>query len=175
MIISKNNQEFRLWHPMSKAKIFNIYELAFLADIPYRDLQRIYDNKVDRIHPRRLERLCRVLGCKEDDLVGEKLKHRGYRYDPYRLHHAQGDGMIYFIRALSGELEGLTKVGYTRDMKGRMASLYQELKIEMKVIHYIATSDVVTLEQTLHNIFKAKRVTGEWFDLSEEDIELTKP
>lgn len=173
-MILKFNEEFRLWYPMSKAKIFHIYELAYLADIPYRDLQRIYDNKVDRIHPRRTERLCEVLGCEEQDLFSEKIKRGGCRYHPYRLHHIQGDGLIYFIRALSGDLKGLTKIGLTRDMKGRIATLRQELKIDMEVIHYIPTSDVVTLEQTLHNVFKAKRVTGEWFDLSDEDIELVK-
>ncbi|AUO14754.1 GIY-YIG nuclease family protein [Priestia megaterium] len=174
-MILKRTQEFRLWFPMKQAKIFHIYELAYLAHIPYRDLIRIYENEVDRIHPRRVKRLCESLDCKEKDLIGEKDDRFIFRDRPYKLHHAQGDGLIYFIRALSGDLEGLTKIGFTRDMQGRMAKIYQDLKIEMKVIHYIATSDVVTLEQTLHNIFKAKRVTGEWFNLSEEDIELIKP
>ncbi|WP_241475442.1 GIY-YIG nuclease family protein [Priestia flexa] len=173
-MILKINEEFRLFYPMRQAKIFNIYELAYLSRIPYRDLIKVYDNKVDRIHPRRVKRLCETLDCTERDLIGEKDDRTILRNRPYKLHHAQGDGLVYFIRALSGNLEGLTKIGYTRDMQGRLAKIYQDLKIEMEVTYYIATSDVVTLEQTLHNVFKAKRVTGEWFDLSDEDIELVK-
>lgn len=75
-------------------------------------------------------------------------------------------GVVYFLKADNG----LTKIGETKDIKNRIKAINHGLLNETKLLFYIASEDVCTLEEKLHKRFSKKRVKGEWFDLSDNDI-----
>ncbi|MGE6893809.1 GIY-YIG nuclease family protein [Priestia flexa] len=158
-------------------KIYNLSELAYKADIPYKKLLLIYENKLDPVPKLYIKRLCAALGCKEESLYTNKTieELEEIRFFSYRVNRQKPQGIIYFVRALCGEQEGLVKIGYTTNLKTRLLSLKGESGAEVELLHHIPTTDCLNMEKTLHNIFKSKRITGEWFDLSDEDIELIKP
>lgn len=157
-------------------KIYNLSELAYKADIPYKKLLLIYENKLDPVPKLYIKRLCEVFGCKEERLytnrTAEELEE--VRFFFYRVNKQKPQGIVYFVRALAGDQEGLVKIGYTTNLKTRLISFKAESGAEVELLHHIPTTDCLVMEKTLHNIFKAKRITGEWFDLSEEDIALIK-
>lgn len=77
---------------------------------------------------------------------------------------------VYFIR----ESHGLVKIGKTVDIRRRISSLSSILPYNIEPILVIETPKADLLETYLHQFFIDKRVKGEWFDLSENDIEVVK-
>lgn len=152
---------------MRKAKLKNLSDLSYETKIPYGDLQRLLARDLDRKGRLLLERLANFFGCKTTSIMssGSMIwKFKGNAYDPIT-------GLVYFIKS---EETGLIKIGYSKDLMGRINGLRQEHKAEMELIHYISTYDSVGLEQVMHTLFSEKRINGEWFDLSEEDIRRIK-
>jgi Meiotically up-regulated gene 113 len=74
-------------------------------------------------------------------------------------------GLVYLI---SGG--GYYKIGLTTDLVARHRQIGAKLPFQTEVTHTIKTSNVEGLEQYWHERFAAKRVEGEWFVLSLEDI-----
>jgi hypothetical protein len=66
---------------------------------------------------------------------------------------------------------GLIKVGYSKDPKLRESTLQSE-KPDIEMIFNIACDK--SMERKLHKQYASKRVRGEWFRLSEIDIEIIK-
>ncbi len=75
-------------------------------------------------------------------------------------------GFIYLIR---GE-NGFWKIGYAANPYNRQKTFNVKLPFDVTFEHLIPTNDMTKAEQQLHAQFAFKRVRGEWFDLSEEDI-----
>jgi hypothetical protein len=77
---------------------------------------------------------------------------------------------VYLICA---EFEGrrLYKIGYTRrDVSKRIKELKTGNGSEMYVIDSFKSKWGTKIESQLHRIFKNKKVNGEWFDLTDEDV-----
>ncbi len=66
------------------------------------------------------------------------------------------------------------KIGRTNDINRRDIEIKLQLPFEAKLIHSIETSDPVGIESYWHNLFKPRRQNGEWFLLSEMDVDLFK-
>jgi len=79
-------------------------------------------------------------------------------------------GYIYFLQ---GE-NGLVKIGRSKDYKRRLENLRTMSPVNIKLLFTIKTDDMAKLEKDLHNRFQEKRVKGEWFRLSGQEIETTK-
>ncbi len=62
------------------------------------------------------------------------------------------------------------KIGMTKDTVRRGAELRIQLPERMDLIHSIQTDDPSGVESYWHRRFDAKRMNGEWFDLSHDDI-----
>ena len=66
------------------------------------------------------------------------------------------------------------KIGKSTDVSRR----YKDIKIQMpyltEEIHVIATDDPSGIEAYWHNRFKDKRLNGEWFQLSTDDVKVFK-
>ncbi len=77
----------------------------------------------------------------------------------------RGGGFVYLMR--NGR-NGFTKIGYSRSPKHREKTLQSE-EPEVEII--FSAKAQFSLEQSLHDKFARKRVRGEWFNLSAEDIE----
>lgn len=71
------------------------------------------------------------------------------------------------IYLMANRRNGLTKIGRSENPRFREATLQsEEPEIEM-IAHWESTPK---MEELLHIKFQSKRVRGEWFQLSEEDI-----
>ncbi len=69
---------------------------------------------------------------------------------------------------------GLVKIGIAIDVSKRLASLNIGSPVDLSVTYWFWSEDCQFDENYLHKIFKDKRIKGEWFDLSEQDIEWIK-
>lgn len=79
-------------------------------------------------------------------------------------------GFVYLIRSTNGEY----KIGKTKNMTKRMGWFGISLPFKVETIHTIECDDMDEVETSLHNRFADKRLNGEWFALSESDVEEIK-
>jgi hypothetical protein len=106
----------------------------------------------------------------------EALVEKQYRYDMERLRQQaaslQGPraGFVYLLRAATDQY----KIGRTKDPKNRKETFDVKLPFPVEFECLIPTQDMFQLEKALHQRFGGKRLRGEWFDLSEEDVAYIK-
>ena len=79
-------------------------------------------------------------------------------------------GYVYLLRSNTGYY----KIGRTKDPDNRLKVFGVKLPFEVGFAALIQSSDMVQMEKDLHELYEAKRVNGEWFDLSPEDVEYIK-
>lgn len=75
----------------------------------------------------------------------------------------ESNTFIYFVSYLKGPI----KIGKTRDLKKRIASLQTAHPYPLEVLGFLQTGDE-TLEGVLHQKFSRYKLNGEWFDRSDE-------
>ena len=78
-------------------------------------------------------------------------------------------GKVYLMK--SGKYY---KIGKTSHLGQRHYSIGLKLPEKLKIIHEITTDDPSGIERYWHERFKEKRMEGEWFDLSVEDLKAFK-
>lgn len=76
---------------------------------------------------------------------------------------------VYIIRDV--ELTGLYKIGKSKSLNSRLYDFGVKLPFEFHIVHLIPCDDVDWLECDLHQKYSHKRLRGEWFNLSDEDIQ----
>lgn len=74
-------------------------------------------------------------------------------------------GFVYLIFCM-----GYYKIGCAKSVQRRMKQFQEFLPEEIKIIHTIPTNDMHFAEARLHQRFDSKRVRGEWFRLTPEDV-----
>jgi hypothetical protein len=74
-------------------------------------------------------------------------------------------GIVYLIDG--GDLH---KIGRSTNVAQRLTQLQMSSPVVLKVVCLLETVCMQQLEQQLHRAFKARRVYGEWFRLSLDDI-----
>jgi len=77
----------------------------------------------------------------------------------------------YFIQAVSG---GAIKIGRTNDLDRRLRELQTSHHEKLKVLKYItfdSEDEVRRFESLMHERYTSHRLQGEWFDITEWDIE----
>ncbi len=79
-------------------------------------------------------------------------------------------GFVYLLKSDTGHF----KIGRTIDPKSRSKTFGIQLPFEVEFLALISTEDMFSLETELHNRFAEKRLSGEWFNLSGDDIEYIK-
>ena len=79
-------------------------------------------------------------------------------------------GFIYLLRSSSG----YWKIGLTSAPENRRKTFDVKLPFEIAYEHLIPTNEMKKAETWLHRKFANKRVNGEWFNLSPEDVEWIK-
>lgn len=75
-------------------------------------------------------------------------------------------GYIYII-----EIDGYFKIGRTKDIKKRLVSIKTSNANKEKVVLLLEVPYYKSAEKLLHFKFRRKRIKGEWFSLTKEDIE----
>jgi len=78
-------------------------------------------------------------------------------------------GYIYFVKK-----DEYVKIGRTSQTPEiRIASIKgTHPNSAVEVLHTISSIDIVADEMEFHAIFASKRISGEWFELSDEDIKM---
>ena len=75
-------------------------------------------------------------------------------------------GHVYLIYSESGHY----KIGKTRLWNNRLSQLTLLLPFKIHLVHLIAARDVTCAERIIHERYKDRRTIGEWFKLSEDDV-----
>jgi hypothetical protein len=76
-------------------------------------------------------------------------------------------GYVYLLQSPSAAY----KIGRTKAPQNRLKTFAVNLPFEVEYIALIQTNDMAGLERQLHQRFADKRVNGEWFELSSEDVQ----
>ena len=76
---------------------------------------------------------------------------------------------VYLIQGAS-----LTKVGITDHVKGRIKTFRTASPVPLDLVYYFRSDDALIAERWLHSKYADKRQHGEWFSLSDQDIESIK-
>lgn len=92
--------------------------------------------------------------------------------DPFSpANYPEVKGFVYIIKE---HKYNTYKIGKTKNLKQRMNLFGVKLPFKIEIVHIIASDDYSEIETELHKTFAEKRLEGEWFDLSDEDIEWLK-
>lgn len=79
-------------------------------------------------------------------------------------------GYVYLIQSPTSAY----KIGKTVNPDNRIKTFKTKLPFEVEYVCLIQTDDMNALERNLHGLFADKRINGEWFALSAEDVEYIK-
>lgn len=82
-------------------------------------------------------------------------------------HKKERSGYIYLVKATTDEY----KIGRTIDVEKRLNAFSVQPPFEYELIHHFPVTDMVSVEADLHKKYATKRIIGEWFRLSEEDVQ----
>jgi len=91
-------------------------------------------------------------------------------YNTLTLDHSQALEFVYFIRQSASDY---VKIGIADDLDQRLSQLQVGNPVPLIVERYLVMNTKVEaeqLEKALHRLFYMKRVQGEWFLLTPEDI-----
>jgi hypothetical protein len=150
---------------MRKNKMKNLSELSYKSKVPFRNLEDIVLKGVDNNNA--FGKLLKFFQCTPKNLIekeGTLWKFYGNSYDPV-------SGLVYFVK---NKENGFVKIGFTVDLLTRFQNLTYEHQVEMEVLHFVPTYDAAGLEKVFHSLYSEKRVDGEWFDLSDDDLKTIK-
>ncbi len=97
--------------------------------------------------------------------VNKKVQTHNEAYSQRQTRRAKS-GYVYLLQSPTQAY----KIGYSNDPDNRIKTFGIQLPFEVEYIVLIETSDMVGLENQLHQRFADKCVNGEWFNLSDEDV-----
>jgi hypothetical protein len=82
------------------------------------------------------------------------------------------EGFVYILRSS----EGYYKIGRAKDVQSRVRYIAAFVPFAVEVAHAFSTDNMVRLERGLQRAYEAagKRINGEWFRLTEEDVGLLR-
>lgn len=115
----------------------------------------------------------RKLGYLQEDADLDALIHEEMFPTPpvkYAWAPKNACGYVYLIQSASGQC----KIGLSKNVEKRFKALSHSSPVKLELIHSIYTEDMTDTESMLHELFSSKRVKGEWFELSPDDIEYIK-
>jgi hypothetical protein len=74
---------------------------------------------------------------------------------------------VYFLRIETG----LVKIGRSTNPEKRLTDVRRALPFDSELLHLVKSMDHIALEKSYHERFADRRVRGEWFALTEEDLQ----
>lgn len=66
--------------------------------------------------------------------------------------------------------KNLYKIGKTQDLQKRLASYHTHLPILFRVVRQYPAANMNELEEGLHIVFQHRRIKGEWFQLTDQEL-----
>ncbi len=82
----------------------------------------------------------------------------------------KGRGLKGYVYVIGSPESNIYKIGVAADPVRRLAQLKTAHHDNLELIISILTDDAYDLEARLHDLFIDKRVRGEWFDLTRDDL-----
>lgn len=82
----------------------------------------------------------------------------------------QTAGYVYLIKSSTGHY----KIGRTGNLNNRLRTFSVKLPFEVEFVHVISAGDMMATERQLHQYFASKRVNGEWFSLTDDDVTIIR-
>lgn len=82
-----------------------------------------------------------------------------------------GKGFVYFIQE---DFSDRVKIGKTENLEQRMETFGVKLPFQIKLIHSIVSENHNYTEKLFHIHFSDRHTNGEWFELSDKDIQWIK-
>lgn len=105
-----------------------------------------------------------------EHLIGYKRKKTFVRKQKRTVNTKKEIEYVYFLTADNG----FTKIGRTKNLDERIHHFTTKLPYKLEETLILKTPNSSGLESTLHKRFESKRKRGEWFLLTDDDIELIK-
>ena len=96
------------------------------------------------------------------------------RQEPTPTQPVKQPGVVYLLVARSMRTDNggrIYKIGRTNNLNARLDQLAVVPPFETELVHSILTNDSRGAEQFFHTRFAGKRLLGEWFELSDEDVQ----
>ena len=97
----------------------------------------------------------------------EKIERISSNSWPKNQQKSHRTGSVYLVR---NDRNGMIKIGRSLDVQKRIKALQTSNPFPLTLILTISTNDSSQVESNLHQIFHHKRINGEWFNLSNQDI-----
>lgn len=79
-------------------------------------------------------------------------------------------GYVYFLKSSNGPV----KIGKTNNLDQRIKQIKPKMPFQSNLIHSWRCDEPLSIESCLHDFFKEQRVNGEWFELTEKDVQWIK-
>lgn len=137
--------------------VLDIKEALFIKELLENYLKNITEKEIIEInketHNSLLEYRKTVLN---DVVLRENFKKNGY---------------VYVIKKID---ENIVKIGMSKNYNERTKQISTKLHFEVETIKVFKTDDMESLEKHLHELYKDKRLNGEWFKLTDSDIKHIK-
>jgi predicted GIY-YIG superfamily endonuclease len=86
--------------------------------------------------------------------------------EPTETVRAKKPGFVYLARSESGYF----KIGISKHPQKRIEQLNNG-PLEVVLLHTFHADNAIVAEEVLHSYFSEKKVKGEWFNLSREDVD----
>lgn len=80
----------------------------------------------------------------------------------------ESDGYVYLVHSPTNDVY---KIGRAKRVDGRYGSIARQSPVEVRLIHAFKSSDSKEADKKLHEAYRSKRVIGEWFSLSHQEVE----
>jgi phage terminase large subunit GpA-like protein len=104
--------------------------------------------------------------CGKEVQVSIYCESDGSETQPQEL--KQFDGYVYLLYSPTNNTY---KIGRAKQVDGRYGSIAKQSPVEIRLIHQFKSENASKAEKSLHHLYSHKRVLGEWFSLSENEVE----
>jgi putative transcriptional regulator len=159
-----------LYYRMALKGIKSLAELERISGVNRITLTKLFNNESHRLDYSTVVDLCEALGCGIEELfviVNEEIYEE--QDEAIKVHRERiRRGYVYFIK---DETINLIKIGRSMNVESRIYQLEREFKTKFKLLLTIPTDNTVLLEKEMHDRFKRYRFEGEWFKITEKDLE----
>lgn len=144
---------------VSKEELIDLWLTAYAA------VQHAYDQLTPYAKEVAFELTTRIASKLQSPQPFQRVQTNKQKPSPRSRH-----GYVYLVRSASSAY----KIGRTRNPEDRQRTFGIQLPFEVDFIAIIETEDMYALERKLHNRFADRRLNGEWFNLTEADVEFIK-
>lgn len=155
----------RAWEPEIKAWICPIDEYANVLGISKRFKLKLDETFVNIHQSTNMFVDASIPGSNAHML---KLHNDGKIHLSPKKIFKSDEGYVYVIRATDGS--GVYKIGKSTTPDKRVKTVIGQMPMKCEALHCAWFEDHGYAEKLLHNMYSDKRVSSEWFNLSDEDV-----